>query len=280
MDRWREIVPGGHIWSGPLNALADEVARLGKMIGEGIDVEDGHGGRLLRVPPSAVRIHARVWADTGPVDETGFPCDKTAYQWKQRRPGSCGTWEDDPFGIEGSVAKLNPAFAQGDQTIADNTDVELVPGFTYLNASNKVVQEWVILTGGSSGGDKRVRITSYFVKDTNPPHSLPISPLCFYPGIVQTLSAAGWTDTSQLVWVVFWYTYASVPPLGIGLPYTVVICDGTAAHDASPEGFDYAPDDGVHPNAGESRPVWGSAEYAAAWATQCVDGIQTVTLGG
>jgi hypothetical protein len=142
-------------------------------------------------------------------------------------------------------------------------------------------------SGGTvTGGTRRVRIDDTFVQDTDPPVTPPLSPGCYYPGTVMKwvlpsgMDAGGWTATSEEVWVVFYRDLGHVP----GTPPTTVIADGTVAYDASPELDDdgnvltYAPDDGEHDNAGESRPVWGSSWYAAGWAIVCDPGDDELDL--
>src|SRR5215207_6918946 len=95
MKRLRRVMRGGQIYADDLNELFEAVEGLLNTVGDGIDVEDADGAKILRVPPTAVRLHARVWADSGAEDEDGGACGKQAYQWQQRIPTSCGGWEDD-----------------------------------------------------------------------------------------------------------------------------------------------------------------------------------------
>jgi hypothetical protein len=135
-----------------------------------------------------------------------------------------------------------------------------------------------MVVGGAAGGTanvKKVLITSWQCKDdpskttcngTGP------SPHCYYPGKLQTLTCAGWTDGAN-VWVVFTLEnlLTPVPSIGGGAPPTLVVI-GTRV-DAADEGFSYAPDNmgspAVHPNNGESRPVWSSDFYAALVGIGC-----------
>jgi hypothetical protein len=133
----------------------------------------------------------------------------------------------------------------------------------------------------SGGTDRTVRIDGQFVKDTDPGHALPLSPLCFFPGTVMKLAAAGWNPDPAFdpVWVVFWYTDAIVD--NGADPPTVVGVDATKAHHARPSGFSYDPNDnGVTEHSGEMRPVYESTEHASAIDVQCDDDEPTAVLEG
>jgi hypothetical protein len=131
---------------------------------------------------------------------------------------------------------------------------------------------------------KTVLITSWACKDdpskttcngTGP------SPHCYYPGKLQTLTCAGW-DNGEDVWVVFTLENMLTPIAGTGGAPPTLLVIGTRV-EASSKGFSYAPDNmgspAVHPNNGESRPVWGSDFYAAGVAIGCGP-PPTLTYGG
>jgi hypothetical protein len=160
MKPWREIVPPGPIYADELNELARAVASLLKISGEGVDVDQTPTGVRLRVPPAAVRFRARVWVDSvgsgsgGSGSGLGFCPTRTAYAWQQQRPTTCGEWEDDPFGLSGSIDDGNPAFeanATGSQAVAENAVVELTPAAVYIDQS-RVIQEWVFDASTSASG--------------------------------------------------------------------------------------------------------------------------------
>jgi hypothetical protein len=144
-----------------------------------------------------------------------------------------------------------------------------------------------LVVGGAAGGTANVKfflITSWFCKDdpskttcngTGP------SPDCFYPAVEQTSDCAGWHDGSLEVWIKLTTTQAAYPSIGGGAPPTTVpIGFRVMAKDL---GYSYAPDNmgspAVHPNNGDSRPVWGSSDYGAVWALTC-DGVPTGVLAG
>lgn len=126
-------------------------------------------------------------------------------------------------------------------------------GFFALAADSPTATALVMSGGGGGGGGgmEWIRITGTFVTDIS-------SGLCYYPGVIAKLALAGWSDTSTLVNVVFWYAYASVPPILPSTDPTVVIVDGTAAVSGKSAGYSYS-----------GRPVYGSTDFAALWSIQC-----------
>jgi hypothetical protein len=274
VEPWREVVPPGPIYADKLNALAAEVARLSKLLGDGIDVEHGPANVTLTVPRPRERHVVKVYADE---DSPADGCTTQAYRWVRQTPAACGVEGDEtPTPVTGGVSTNNPAYLPNGGTIPDGTVVEIVPGAAYLDGGGNVVQEWIILQGGGGTANvKKVIITSWQCKDdpskttcngTGP------SPHCYYPGKLQTLTCAGWTDGAN-VWVVFTLEnlLTPVPSIGGGAPPTLVVIGSRV--EAADEGFSYAPDNmgspAVHPNNGESRPVWSSDFYAALVGIGC-----------
>jgi hypothetical protein len=225
-------------------------------------------------------------------DEPTWP----GYSWIEQVPMPDGTFTDAPdgeglIGDNGSTSgtATMPAFplAAG-ATFAVDDLVVLLRGCQHGGTeSDSPGQEWLILSASGGGaGFEIVRIQGQFVKDDGSQTTCggSPSPLCYYPGAIQKLTCAGWdaADGDNLVWVVFWYTYDAVDN-GTDPP-TVVIVDGTAAVDARPMGFTYAPNDVASELEynGDSRPVYGSTAYARGWAMQCdpATGEPEITLGG
>jgi hypothetical protein len=165
MKPLRPVQAPGPLWADDINAAWVELTRQSKLIGDGVDVEQGPGTTLLRVPPAAVRLRARVWADVGDSgsgDGSGSGsgsgndldfCARVPMAWQQQRPTECGTWEDDPYGLSGSVDERNPAFEVNGGSVAEDSVVELTPGAVYLDSDQKVVQEWAFDAGSGSGPD-------------------------------------------------------------------------------------------------------------------------------
>jgi hypothetical protein len=281
----RKLLPPGPVYSEDYNALADEVARLSKLFGDGIDVDHGPGNVTLTVPRPRERHVVKVYADE---DSPADGCSVQAYRWVRQVPAACGVQGDEtPTPVTGSVSTNNPAYDPNGGTIADGTVVEIIPGAAYLDSGGNVVQEWIILRGGGTANVEFVRITSWPVKD----HAGVTacgggpSPDCHLPGIIQSKDCAGWHDTGQTVWVVLTLQNMLTPVPGVGgAPPTLVVVDGNTRVMALDLGYSYAPDNNdlpiPHPNNGESRPVWSSDFYAAGQAIGCVDGTQTLKLGG
>ncbi len=222
-------------------------------------------------------------------DEPDWP----GYSWMEQEKQLNGTWIDPPAnepqtGDNGSSSGNadQPAFPlTAGSTFAVDDIVVLLRGYQQGDGeTDSHGQEWLILSTAGGAGPKLVRIQGQFVKDDGDQtgcNGSP-SPLCYYPGVIQKLTCAGFdaADGDNLVWVAFWYTYAAVD--NGADPATVVIVDGTAAVDAKPAGFDYAPFDAMSELEynGDSRPVYMSTDYARGWAINC-DGTEPVlTLGG
>jgi hypothetical protein len=200
MEPWREVVPPGPIYADKLNALAAEVARLSKLLGDGIDVEHGPANVTLTVPRPRERHVVKVYADE---DSPADGCTTQAYRWVRQTPAACGVEGDEtPTPVTGGVSTNNPAYLPNGGTIPDGTVVEIVPGAAYLDGGGNVVQEWIILQGG--GGTANVK--------KGPHHQLACkddpskttcngtgpSPHCYYPGKLQTLTCAGWDNGERV----------------------------------------------------------------------------------
>ncbi len=129
------------------------------------------------------------------------------------------------------------------------------------------------ITGGGSGRVSVIRIETYFIVDDATGSNSPLSPVCWYPGVVQSgTTTTDYADTATKVWLRTPHKYAVWPPVSVGAPYTTFRCDGLGYRPGTPTGETYAPDAGpssTHPNNMESRPVYEFAGYDAAWGLTC-----------
>jgi hypothetical protein len=156
----RPLFPGSAIWSDDVNAAWTELARLSKLDVDGGDVEEGAGGRLLRIPRLPARYVVRVYAEDGGSGGSGSgsgsggsDCDVTSYRWTRQLSTQCGEWVDEtPIALTGSTDNHNPAFNPNGGEIADGTVVEITRGAAYIDDAGTPVQEWVIVA--VVGGDQ------------------------------------------------------------------------------------------------------------------------------
>jgi hypothetical protein len=274
----RKLLPPGPVYSEDYNALAAEVARLSKLIGDGIDVDHGPGNVTLTVPRPRDRFVVKVYADE---DSPADGCTTQAYRWVRQVPAACGVQGDEaPTPVTGSVSTNNPAYEPNGATIADGTVVEIIPGAAYLDSGGNVVQEWIILRGGgTAAGVEVVRIESWFVKDhagatgcSGGP-----SPACFYPGVPQKWDCVNrYTDDAgkEKVWVDLTFSdQAPVQGVGGAPATTVVTATGNTRILAKSLGKRYRPDEGVkvppNPFNDQERPVYGSDSIACLIIMNC-----------
>lgn len=139
-----------------------------------------------------------------------------------------------------------------------------------------------VAKGGGTGGSgvELIRITNYFIQDTNPPKDPP-STDCFYPGVLVVRNVKdNFPDVSpeQKVWWKTPFPYASWAQLSPDAPFTVVRADGQGFVDGVYTGGSYAPDDSnnevPHPQSGQLRPVYSMARFDGAIGVTCqsIDG--------
>ena len=145
----RKLKPGDpQISAADYNAMVDEVTRLGKLTGDGVQVTSGAGGVHIQANPPKSAFWARLVAEYD-----GAP---GVYAWIEQERSYIGSFSDLAYGRydDGLSPALEANYTSGlptDVSVGLGAYVWLELGFG-VPVTGGVVQEWIFRHGGGGAG--------------------------------------------------------------------------------------------------------------------------------